>query len=191
MRYATQSSGSTRENDVSNYISTASGRQFHFGDHERMVEAIHLDDVANALGNLCRFTGQCARFYSVAEHSWHVSHIVPPELALVGLLHDATEAYCADIARPLKNLLPDYQRVEEQIWRAVAEAFGLPVVMPPEIKRADMAMLKLEVDHLLPPNCADELNLPGERAAVELRYWDPFRAKFHFLLRFKELTLAD
>lgn len=175
---------------MSNYISTASGRQFHFGDHRRMVEAVNIGDVANALGNLCRFTGQCARFYSVAEHSWHVSHIVPEELALVGLLHDATEAYCADIARPLKNLLPDYRRVEADIWRAVAEAFGLPVDMPPEIKRADMAMLKLEVEHLLPENCARELNLPGEPAGVDLRYWDPFRAKFFFLERFRQLTSA-
>lgn len=170
------------------YISTASGRQFHFGDHQRMVAAITLEDIATSLGNLCRFTGQCNRFYSVAEHSWHVSHIVPPELALSGLLHDAAEAYCADIAKPLKVLLPDYQAMEEAIWQAVAERFGIPAAMPVAIKQADMAMLKLEVQHLLPPHCAEELNLPGEAAAVTLRCWDPARAKFHFLLRFQHLT---
>lgn len=170
------------------YISTVSGKQFHFGDHRRMVEAIDIVDIAHALGNLCRFTGQCRRFYSVAEHSVHVSSIVPSDLALLGLLHDATEAYCADLARPLKQLVPDYRAVEDAIWHAVADKFGLPVDMPAAIKTADMAMLKLEVDHLLPPHCADELDLPGERADAGLRYWNPMYAKYAFLERYKWLT---
>lgn len=170
------------------YISTVSGRQFHFGDHARMVEAIELVDIAHALGNLCRFTGQCRRFYSVAEHSVHVSRIVPRELALLGLLHDATEAYCADLARPLKQLVPDYRAVEEAIWHAVAEKFDLPAIMPSEIKQADMAMLKLEVDHLLPAHCAEELDLPGERANVGLRFWNPMYAKYAFMNEYKWLT---
>lgn len=173
---------------MSNYISTVSGRQFHFGDHQRMVEAIDIVDIAHALGNLCRFTGQCKQFYSVAEHSVHVSRIVPDDLALVGLLHDATEAYCADLAKPLKRLVPDYCAVEEAIWQAVAERFDLPTTMPEFIKRADMAMLKLEVDHLLPHHCATELNLPGEPADVGLHYWNPMYAKFMFLERYQELT---
>lgn len=173
---------------MSNYISTVSGRRFYFGDHAAMVEAIEIVDIAHALGNLCRFTGQCLRFYSVAEHSVHVSRIVPSDLALVGLLHDATEAYCADLARPLKQLVPDYRAVEDAIWLAVAEKFGLPTTMPEFIKRADMAMLKLEVEHLLPPHCLHELNLPGEPAAVGLHYWNPMYAKYAFLEEYRRLT---
>lgn len=173
---------------MSHYISTVSGRRFYFGDHAAMVDAICIQDIAHALGNLCRFTGQCKRFYSVAEHSVHVSMIVPEDLALVGLLHDATEAYCADLAKPLKRLVPDYCAVEDAIWLAVAEKFELPKAMPEFIKRADMAMLKLEVNLLLPPNCATELNLPGEPAPVGLHYWNPLYAKFMFLERYKELT---
>ena len=173
---------------MSNYISTVSGKQFHFGDHRRMVEAIDIVDIAHALGNLCRFTGHCRRFYSVAEHSVHVSRMMPDDLALVGLLHDATEAYCADLARPLKQLVPDYRAVEDAIWQAVAEKFGLPVEMPAAIKTADMAMLKLEVDHLLPPHCADELYLPGERADVGLHYWNPMYAKYAFIEQYKWVT---
>lgn len=173
---------------MSHYISTVSGRRFYFGDHAAMVEAIDIVDIAHALGNLCRFTGQCRRFYSVAEHSVHVSMIVPEDLALVGLLHDATEAYCADLAKPLKRLVPDYRAVEDAIWLAVAEKFELPTIMPEFIKRADMAMLKLEVDHLLPPHCATDLNLPGETAEVGLRYWNPMYAKYAFLERYNWLT---
>lgn len=170
------------------YISTVSGKQFHFGDHARMVEAIDIVDIAHALGNLCRFTGQCRRFYSVAEHSVHVSRMMPGDLALVGLLHDATEAYCADLARPLKQLVPDYRAVEDAIWLAIAEKFGLPTSMPSLVKRADMAMLKLEVDHLLPPHCAVELDLPGDRATVGLHFWNPMYAKYAFLNTYKFLT---
>lgn len=170
------------------YISTVSGRRFYFDDIQQ--DSIVIEDIAHALGNLCRFTGQCAHFYSVAEHSVLVSYTVPRELALLGLLHDATEAYCADIARPLKRLLPDYQAVEQRIWHAIARRFSLPLEMPSEIKAADMAMLKLEVTRLLPPHCAVELDLPGPTADVGLRCWDPCRARYAFMLRYNELTAA-
>lgn len=170
------------------YITTISGRKFHFGDHAAMVEAIDIGDIAHALGNLCRFTGQSSEFYSVAEHSYHLSRIVAPELALVGLLHDATEAYCADIARPLKMMLPDYREVEDQIWLAIAEKFGLPASMPSEIKDADMAMLKLEVTKVLPPEAAADLNLPGPASPSILHYWNPKYAKYAFLKQYYLLT---
>ena len=168
------------------YISTVSGRRFYFDDIQQ--DSIQIEDIAHALSNLCRFTGQCFHFYSVAEHSVLVSYTVPRELALVGLLHDATEAYCADLARPLKRLLPDYQTVEARIWSAIAQRFDLPEILPVEIKRADMAMLKLEVTKLLPPHCAIELDLPGETADVGLRCWDPCRARYAFMERYRELT---
>lgn len=172
---------------MSNYISTVSGKQFHFANPTPGM--IDIQDIAHALGNLCRFTGQCRQFYSVAEHSVLLSQIVPKELALMGLLHDATEAYCADLARPLKQLLPDYQVVEERIWQAVAAKFALPVDMPPEIKRADMQMLKTEVFYLLPRHCLHELNLPGGFApGIKPRCWSPSAARFYFIQRYQELT---
>lgn len=167
------------------YISTASGGKFFFGAEQ----VVKIEDVACALGNLCRFTGQIDDFYSIAEHSVHVSHIVPPEHALVGLLHDATEAFCNDLARPFKRTLPDYMAAEDRIWRkAVAPSFGLPAELPDCVKQADMAMLKAEVEHFYPPHVAAELNLPGEAAKVHLHLWSPRHARFFFMQRYKELT---
>ncbi len=39
------------------------------------------------------------------------------------LLHDATEAYCVDVPRPLKRLggMNAYRSIEQGIWLAVAE----------------------------------------------------------------------
>ena len=169
------------------WISTASGGRFYF-DTEQVVK---IEDIACALGNLCRFTGQVDEFYSIAEHSVHVSHLVPPEHQLCALLHDATEAFCNDLARPFKRTLPDYMAAEDRIWRkAVAPTFGLPATLPQCVKDADMAMLKLEVELLYPPHVARDLNLPGEAASAHLHLWTPKRARFFFMQRYKELTAA-
>lgn len=100
--------------------------------------------IAHALSNINRWTGHTLRPFSVAQHSLLVSYLVPPEFALEALLHDATEAYLGDIAAPLKSLLPEYQRLELIHWEWIAEAFGLPRDMSPEVKYADMQALALE-----------------------------------------------
>lgn len=168
------------------FISTVSGKRFYF-DYPA-ENKIEIEDIAHALGNLCRFTGQCRVFYSVAEHSELLSRIVPPEHALVGLLHDATEAYCADLASPLKRLLPDYRAMERRIWLAVAKTFDIDPELPKAVKEADMAMLKLEITHLLPSHCLNELDLPGPTADINMHYWSPPSAGFFFMERFRELT---
>lgn len=82
---------------------TFSGRRFYPAAPH--VDAGCLDDIAHSLAHQCRFAGHCFTSYSVAQHSVLVSQLCSPENQLVGLLHDATEAYLQDIIRPLKKLL--------------------------------------------------------------------------------------
>lgn len=111
---------------------------------------IRIQDIAHALSNACRFAGHTKKFYSVAQHSVIVSCIVPEEFALVGLLHDATEAYIGDMTRPLKNLNPTFCELEHKIWTVIADRYGLSYEIPSIVKRADNIALVTEKRDLMP-----------------------------------------
>lgn len=124
------------------WITTQSGK--HFDYTSLSADAICIEDIACALSNICRFTGHVQDFYSVAQHSVHVSYLVPPEFALEALLHDAAEAYCSDINSQLKQLLPDYRRQIKAVEAVIAAKFGLPASMSAAVKHADLVMLATE-----------------------------------------------
>lgn len=99
-------------------------------------------DIAHALARQCRYNGHVEHFVSVALHSVWVSHRLrneSPELQMWGLLHDATEAYIGDMVKPLKHSLAmtPFREVEDEIEKAIAEAYRLPYPMPDIVKEAD------------------------------------------------------
>lgn len=124
------------------WMQTFTGKQFNLMDID--IDCIDIRDIAHALSLTCRFSGHCKEFYSVAQHSVHVSHLVPPEHALVGLLHDAAEAYLTDIPRPFKSLMPDYKALENYAWSIISQRFKVPYHLPVEVKQADMIALVTE-----------------------------------------------
>lgn len=165
---------------------TSGGRVFHYRSDD--LSEIDIVDIATALGNMCRFAGHVRKFYSVAEHSVLVSFLVPPALALQGLLHDAHEAYATDIPTPLKRLLPQYRELEDLIAARVRRKYGVPVDLSPKIKDADWVALHLEREELLPPHAEwttpDDLILPDRRVEC----YPPHIARTLFLQRFYDLT---
>ena len=124
------------------FIQTFSGKHFNYLDIQQ--DAIEIEDIANALSNICRFAGHLPEFYSVGQHSVLTSQLVPQEFALEALLHDAAEAYLQDIPAPLKRLLPDYRAIEDQVDAAIRQKFGLPAEQHPTVKYADLVMLASE-----------------------------------------------
>lgn len=136
------------ESRVGDWMETYSGGKFYPLDPR--PDEIDIKDIAHALSNICRFAGHVSKFYSVAQHSVLVSRIVPEELKLTALLHDASEAYLSDIPRPLKLSLPEYQKIEHSVMTAIAIKYGLVWPMPKEIKVADNTILAVEKRCLKP-----------------------------------------
>lgn len=168
-------------------ILLASGSYFDFENPEGSTVDLH--DIVLGLSHLCRFTGQCHTFYSVAEHSVHCSYLVPPEDALAALMHDAAEAVLGDVSRPLKSLLPDYKRIEKRVEAAIAVRFGLPAEMPDSVKKADLHMLAVEQRQCM----LNKDRWPGidiDGPVPEIKFWTPAEAYSRFCKRWGEVKAA-
>jgi hypothetical protein len=97
-----------------------------------------INDIAHGLAYTCRWGGQSDKFYSVAEHSVLVSRYVDAQHRFPALMHDAAEAYIGDIPRPLKRILGGlYGHIEARTEEVIANTFGVPVQMHPQIKAID------------------------------------------------------
>lgn len=83
-----------------------------------------IEDIAHALSMLCRANGHFKTFYSVAQHSINcmkeaAARGYSERLQLACLLHDGSEAYLADITRPVKAELPKYKEIEEPLQELI------------------------------------------------------------------------
>jgi uncharacterized protein len=143
------------------WVQTVSGKRFYLLDPR--PEMITIEDIAHALGQLCRFTGHTRKFLSVAEHSVTVSHLLKPfgpAAELAGLLHDAAEAYIGDVNNPLKvalrkggktgsENLSHLDEIEHRIKDVLAAKFGVDFQAWKEVGQvADLLALKHEAEHL-------------------------------------------
>lgn len=177
-----------------NWMCTYSNIRFYPLDPR--PEEINIKDIAHSLSMMCRFAGHVNHFYSVAEHCVRGSFQVPKQHALEFLLHDAPEAYCVDIPRPLKYApeMSAYLDIEESISNAVSMRFGLPIGNHPCIKEADNRMLVTEQRDLrsspalLKDMCAKYGIQPYD---FHINPWAPYVAEQNYLTRFYQLYKGD
>lgn len=159
------------------WITTFIGDKFHYNDPQE--HEIHIRDIAHALSLKCRFSGHCRTFYSVGEHSIRVAEILPPELQLAGLLHDAAETYLPDIPRPIKYYY-GLQEAEEKIIEVLQHRYQFSISK--EIKEADSILLATEARDLMPntdgwaelPEPLERRIVPMSMTAVELVFTTMF-----------------
>jgi 5'-nucleotidase len=171
------------------WIETYTGLKFDVLNPRK--EQITIQDIGHALSQVCRFAGHTKHFYSVAQHSYLGSFLVPEENALWFLLHDASEAYIGDMSSPLKHLTKAgeaYRPIEKRIMQVVCETFGLPETQPPSVHAADIAMLHAEKEQLMGSVVWDrkwgKLIKPAD---VKIKEITPRKIEKLFLKRFQEL----
>jgi uncharacterized protein len=146
-----------------------------------------IEDIAHGLANICRYSGQCTNFYSVAEHSIFVSEIAK-SFEFEALLHDAAEAFIGDITRPLKQMLPEYKKLEASVQRAILDRFDVLGPIPPQVKQADLRVLAAEQRQIMPEGTAGWVRgRKVEPAPITVRHLPPKDAKRLFLERFEVL----
>jgi hypothetical protein len=147
-----------------------------------------IEDVAHGLSNICRYAGQCRRFYSVAEHSVLVSETAIG-FPFEALMHDAAEAFLGDVTRPLKQMLPEFKRIEAEVERAICARFGLAFPLPAEVKHADLRVLAAEQRQIMPKDTDWWVQAQQvEPAPITVRNLAPDAAKAAFLERFHQLA---
>ena len=168
-------------------VSTKSGRRVSLLNPS--PSQIVIGDIAHGLAHQCRFNGHTNKFYSVAQHSVLVASILPRELRLAGLLHDASEAYLGDVVQPLKDLLPEYQSIEANFCEVLGARFGVNLQHNYAIRHADLVVLATERRDLMPMDTADWSSIAGITPLCRtIRPKSPEAASVQFMEMFFMLT---
>lgn len=156
---------------------------------------ICIEDIAHSLSMICRFSGMCKKFYSVAEHAVRVSWVVPPQHALWGLMHDNAEYLLGDCTTPLKqssDFGPPYRAYEAALMAVICDKFGLNRKEPADVKKADLILLMTEKRDLLGEGREPWYGGADVECLKEKIFpWPQAVAKTRFLARFKELYRPD
>lgn len=179
------------EEHIPSYITMFSGA--HVDPLDLRPEDILVEDIAHHLSNQCRWSGGTRYHYSVAQHSYYCSLIVPSPFAYDALHHDDAEAYLQDMAKPLKNnrtLGQAYRGAEQRIERVIREALGVTFPFPDPVKQADLAMLIAEAEQLVHGRKHWSYYHEIEAADIEIKKWTPEKAEKKWLARHAELFAA-
>lgn len=114
------------------------------------VDMINIEDIARGLAYKGHFGGQTPFYFSIAQHSMLVSNLMMDEffgdekMLLLGLLHDASEAYIGDMVKPLKVHLPNFCEVEDRIMEVICEKYDLDYAALSLVKPFDKKAQEIE-----------------------------------------------
>ncbi len=151
---------------MADFITTYS--KIHFTPMDPKGEDISIKDIAHALSLMTRANGHFPEFYSVGQHCIHCCEEAyargySRREQLACLLHDASEAYLADITRPVKQHLATYKETEKNLQNCIFAKY-LDELSEQEQKRwreLDDVLLYYEFRHFMGEElypCPGELN---------------------------------
>lgn len=120
------------------------------------VEKIEIRDIAHALSLMARANGHFPKFYSVGQHCIHCceeayARKYSKRVQLACLLHDASEAYLADITRPVKQYLERYREIEGVLQDCIFQKYlgELSKEEQETWRKLDDTLLYYEFDHFM------------------------------------------
>lgn len=155
------------------------------------AEDIVIEDIAHALSMMTRAGGHFPEFFSVGQHCIQcceesMARNYTARQSLICLLHDASEAYIADVTRPVKKHMTMYIQIEDQLMQTVYEKFLGE--QPTEAELAlmgniDDACLYYEFAHFMDEKLFEEVPVMisspsyegADMKAVEVRYLELFQ----------------
>lgn len=140
---------------MADYITTYTKR--HLVPAKPDPKDIVIEDIAHALSMMTRANGHFPEFYSIAQHCIHCyeearARQYSEKVALACLFHDASEAYLADITRPVKQYLEQYLILEQILQNAIYLKFlgSLPTKEEQKlISSVDDTLLYYEFEHYM------------------------------------------
>lgn len=171
-------------------ISTFSGIRFNLLNPT--PEMVNLDDIVKGLAYKAHFGGQTPEYFSIAQHCLLVCYlmirrdITDSELLLLGLLHDAAEAYIGDMVKPLKVHLSFFCEVEDRIMKAICDKFNIDFGRMKEVKPFDIMVQDDEYMQFF-KNKKSFSYIPPETVSASFR----FRVNFFIEKLQKERSLKN
>ncbi len=171
---------------------THTGRRVYF--LEPRTSDFCVADVARGLAAHPRWAGQTVEPYTVAQHSVLVAEAAEEDGAaplhvMRALFHDASEAFAADLVRPLKYELRAYRRIEQRMLAVMCAAFGLPIDGGLFLPRAHRRVEATERRDLFPPG-ERRLQVVGAARDERIRVWGWREAEERFLAAYDRLEAA-
>lgn len=181
-------------------LETVSGRKIDVSNPD--PSTIVIEDIAWALSRMPRFSGHSIPYvpYSVAQHCVRVAEDLEdsgPRIQLLGLLHDAAEAYINDLPSPVKHIPEIHaviKKLEDNLMLAVYKAVGIAPMTPNEaviVKSSDKIQQAVEAYNFMYSRGAD-WNLPDvsfkklqefESPMTSLEAYDKFLSFFDSLMK--------
>lgn len=183
-----------KQERVGDFIQMYSGNFFYPLDPR--PDDISIRDIAHSLSGLPRFTAHSEKFYTVGEHSIHCANVakvmgLTTLQQLYALLHDASECVVNDVARPVKQNLYQYKKLEDNIMKVIWESMGLPAPSEEDyklVKIIDNTLLLNEMFQLMPNDNLSIPNVEHELINVDLsKEYSRSDIKGMFLMKYTEL----
>ena len=168
-------------------INTASGRKLNLLDPR--PEQISIHDISRGLAYNSHFGGQTPRFFSIAQHCILVCELMPtslknnPELMMLALLHDASEAYLGYMVKPLKVRLSKFQLIENHMMGVILRKYRLNQELLPKVKEYDLKAQEFEYNAFYKNQHIEYY--PPEKARAE------FMRHYYFYLNQRQLIEVE